>query len=114
MVNQLTLSFERDRIIMSPYDEVLKKQLTDYEVKVTENGTPKYSSENEHFVDALGLAHLAMVLEFKNLTGIVEEVRATSNFHISKNHIGGPGLSASNVSRPHLDNRVANFYANND
>ena len=114
MVNQLTLSFERDRIIMSPYDEVLKKQLTDYEVKVTENGTPKYSSENEHFVDALGLAHLAMVLEFKNLTGIVEEVRATSNFHISKNHIGGPGLSASNISRPHLDNRVANFYANND
>ncbi len=115
MVNQLTLAFERDRMILSPYDDVLKKQLTDYEVeKITEAGIPKYTSENEHFVDALGLAYLAMVLEFKDLTGTIEDIRTTSEFHISKKQIGGSGMYADTVNRQTLDHRISDFYENND
>ena len=115
MVNQLTLAFERDRMILSPYDDVLKKQLTDYEVeKITEAGIPKYTSENEHFVDALGLAYLAMVLEFKDLTGTIEDIKTTSEFHISKKQIGGSGMYADTVNRQTLDHRISDFYENND
>ena len=47
MVNQLTLAFERDRMILSPYDDVLKKQLTDYEVlKITQAWVSQYTYEN--------------------------------------------------------------------
>ena len=115
MVNQLTLAFERDRMIMSPYDTVLKTQLIDYEVKtVTDNGTPKYTSENEHFVDALGLAYLAMVLEFKDLTGVIEDIKNTSNFYISSKQMGGPGITGSATTRPVVDQRITDFYQNND
>lgn len=115
MVNQLTLAFERDRMILSPYDDVLLKQLIDYEVeKITEAGVPKYTSENEHFVDALGLAYLAMVLEFKDLTGTVEEIRTTSEFFLSKKQIGGSGMYTDSISRPAIDNRIQDFYQNND
>lgn len=115
MVNQLTLAFERDRMILSPYDDVLFKQLIDYEVeKITEAGIPKYTSENEHFVDALGLAYLAMVLEFKDLTGTVEDVKTTSEFSITHKQLGGPGMYASTVTREQVDQRVVDFYENND
>ena len=115
MVNQLTLAFERDRMIMSPYDDVLLKQLMDYEVeKITEAGLPKYTSENEHFVDALGLAYLAMVLEFKELTGTIEDVKVSSEFIVSKKQIGGLGMKADSVNRQHVDHRIIDFYENND
>lgn len=79
MVNQLTIAFERQRIILSPYDEVLYKQLIDYEVeRISQSGLPVYTSKNEHFIDALGLAYLAFVLEFPNLTGAIKEIEHTS------------------------------------
>ncbi len=79
MVNQLTIAFERQRIILSPYDEVLYKQLIDYEVeRISQSGLPIYTSKNEHFIDALGLAYLAFVLEFPNLTGAIKEITHTS------------------------------------
>ena len=56
---------------------------------MTESGVPKYTSENEHFVDALGLAYLAMVLEFKDLTGMIQEPEVTPEFVISHKQIGG-------------------------
>lgn len=74
MVNQLTISFERERIMLSPFDEKLHKQLIDYEVvRIGQNG-PVYSDENEHFVDALSLAHLAFVLEFPQLTNTIQQI----------------------------------------
>ena len=115
MVNQLTLAFERDRMILSPYDDVLKKQLTDYEVlKITQAGVPQYTDENEHFVDALGLAYLAMVLEFKDLTGTIEDVKTTSEFSISHKQIGGNQMYATTVNRQSVDPRITDFYENND
>jgi replicative DNA helicase len=86
MVNQLALDIERDRLILSPFDEVLHKQLIDYEVDhISANGMPVYTSKDEHFVDALGLAHLAFVLKFPDITAAIKEVRYTSK--ISQSHV---------------------------
>lgn len=79
MVNQLKLTLERDRLILSPFDDTLHKQLVDYSVeRITQAGLPVYTSKNEHFVDALGLAHLAFVLKFPDLTGAIKEVQNSS------------------------------------
>lgn len=75
MVNQLSIMLERGMMILSPFDETLYKQLVDYSiVRISSNGVPIYSSENEHFVDALGLAHLAFVLEFPHLTRTIKKL----------------------------------------
>lgn len=79
MVNQLTIAFERHRLILSPYDEVLYKQLIDYSVeKISQSGLPIYTSNNEHFIDALGLAYLAFVLEFPTIAKGIKEIENTS------------------------------------
>lgn len=72
MVNQLTIAFERSKLILSPFDEKISKQLIDYEVAKYNPDTGKvtYVSENEHFVDALGLAYLATVQKFKDLNKV--------------------------------------------
>lgn len=75
MVNQLSIMLERGMMMLSPFDETLYKQLVDYSiVRISSNGVPIYSSENEHFVDALGLAHLAFVLEFPHLTMTIKKL----------------------------------------
>ena len=75
MVNQLTIAFERNMLMLSPFDETLYKQLIDYSiVRISQNGTPVFSSENEHFIDALGLAYLAFVLEYPKLTKTVKKL----------------------------------------
>ena len=115
MVNQLQIAFERDRLILSPWDDVLKKQLTDYEVeKITEAGIPKYTSENEHFVDALGLAYLAMVLEFKNITGTVEEIKVSSKIKHVNRKLAPQAAIADTTTRSNLDPRIQEFYNNTD
>jgi replicative DNA helicase len=114
MVNQLQIAFERDRMVLSPWDNVLLKQLVDYEVeKTTESGIHKYTSENEHFVDALGLAYLAMVLEFKNITGVIEEVKTSSEVKIVRKSLN-PEVTADANSRSNLDPRIKSFYENTD
>ena len=75
MITQLATAFERDSIILSPFDETIYKQLIDYNVqRISQSGIPIYTSENEHFVDALALAYLAFVLEFPELTNIIKEI----------------------------------------
>ena len=84
MVSQLQIAFERENLVLSPYDEVLYKQLIDYEVeKIGANGNPTFTSKNEHFVDALGLAYLAMTMEFKELTGVLKDIDVSSKIEIS-------------------------------
>ena len=86
MVNQLTLAFERSNIMLSPFDDVLHKQLVNYEVeKINANGKPVYTSIDEHFIDALGLAYLAFVLEFKELTNVMKDPETSSKIvHTNK------------------------------
>lgn len=75
MVNQMQIGFERDYFILSPFDELLHKQLIDYEVIKYSGAThePIFTNVNEHFVDAFGLAYLAFVLEFPELTDVIKK-----------------------------------------
>lgn len=93
MITQLQIAFEREMMMLSMFDEVLHKQLIDYCVeKQTANG-PVFTSENEHFIDALGLAYLAMVLEFKELTNMMKEPETSTKVEFSRKTIGSKGIN---------------------
>jgi replicative DNA helicase len=94
MITQLQIAFEREKMILSPFDEVLHKQLIDYEVvRQAANGDYVFSKENEHFVDALGLAYLAFVLEFPDLTRTIQMPETSSKIEFSSVQLGGAGLA---------------------
>lgn len=89
MVGQLQILLERDRLMLSPYDELLHKQLIDYEVeKISASGQPVFTSDNEHFVDALGLAYLAFVLEFSELTDTIKKIEHSTKIMHSSVKLG--------------------------
>ena len=93
MVNQLVMAFERRRMILSPYDDVLYKQLIDYSVeRISQAGLPVYTSKNEHFIDALGLSYLAFVLEFPTIANGIKEIENTSRIKFVQG--GFQGLKA--------------------
>jgi hypothetical protein len=75
MVNQTSILLERGQIVLSPFDDMIWKQMMDYQVvRITQNGRPIYTSENEHALDAFMLTILGFTLEFPNITKILEEV----------------------------------------
>lgn len=75
MINQSSILLERDQIVLSPFDEMIWKQMMDYQViRRSQNGKPIYTSENEHALDAFMLTILGFSLEFPNITKILEEV----------------------------------------
>jgi replicative DNA helicase len=79
--------------MLSQFDETLHKQLIDYCVeKISANGTPIYTSINEHYIDAFGLAYLAFVLEFPELTNVVEKAQTTSRVEFVHKQLGGNGI----------------------
>lgn len=107
MVNQLTLAFERDRMMLSPLDEVLYTQMLNYEVeKFGADGKPIYTSKDEHFIDALGLAYLAMVLEFKELTGTIKDMEVASKMSFSTKIPGQAGINK-------MFNQIQSSYTSN-
>ena len=117
MVSQLQIAFERENLILSPYDEVLYKQLIDYEVKkIGVNGNPVFTSENEHFVDALGLAYLAMTLEFKQLTGVMKDINIEAKTVISSVNLTENQLLKSGNTRtqPNMKPEIREFWENTD
>ena len=116
MVNQLQLAFERDNLMLSPWDEIIYKQLIDYEVeKITASGIPTFTSKDEHYIDALGLAYLAMVLEFKKLTGVMQDFETASKVDILSNtHLINPAAFESQNLRDNTPQEVKDFYANTD
>lgn len=116
MVNQLTISFDRERIVLSPFDEVLHKQLIDYEVeRVSQSGLPVYTSKNEHYVDALGLAHLAFVLEFPQLTAMIKKPQFSNRIEHSSISLGEKRVNKAfrDISEP-LQNPWQNKNNNKD
>jgi hypothetical protein len=76
MVNQTAILLERDQILLSPFDDMVWKQMMDYQVvKITQNGRPVYTSENEHALDAFMLTILGFTIEFPEITKILEEFK---------------------------------------
>ncbi|MEW6770028.1 MAG: terminase family protein [Bacillota bacterium] len=68
MVNQTALMFERERLLISPFDDELYSQIINYSVvRRTSTGQPVYTSKNEHALDAMMLSILAFVLEFPDV-----------------------------------------------
>ena len=116
MVNQLQLAFERGNLILSPWDDVIYNQLINYEVeKITASGIPTFSSINEHYIDALGLAYLAMVLEFKKLTGVIEDFETATKTEIMSNtHLINPAAFQTQNLRDNTPAEVKEFYKNTD
>jgi replicative DNA helicase len=65
MVNRLANKFDAGEMVLNPFDDHLKRQLENYVVvKMTASGEPKYTSEDEHAVDALMLATWGLYCEF--------------------------------------------------
>lgn len=116
MVNQLQLAFERNNLILSPWDDTIYTQLINYEVeKITASGIPTFTSKDEHFIDALGLAYLAMVLEFKKLTGIMQEFETASEIKLMANtHLTGPNAFSGQNARKQVPQEVKDFFENTD
>jgi hypothetical protein len=79
------------------------------------SGIPSFSSKDEHYIDALGLAYLAMVLEFKKLTGVIEELQTTSKMELLTNvHLTGPAGVHGEDARKNVPAEVREFYEKTD
>ena len=114
MVTQLQIAFERDQLVISKYDEKLYKQLIDYEVvKIAQNGKPVFSDTNEHFIDALGLAYLAMTLTFKELTGVMKDRETTNRIMTSARHLISNEKALNSINRSNeIKPEIQKFYEN--
>ena len=114
MITQLQIAFERNQLIISKYDEKLYKQLIDYEVvKRAQNGNPIFTDVNEHFIDALGLAYLAMTLTFKELTGVMRETEMANKVLISARHLISNEKALNSINRANeIKPEIQQFYEN--
>ena len=114
MITQLQIAFERNQLIISKYDEKLYKQLIDYEVvKHAQNGNPIFTDVNEHFIDALGLAYLAMTLTFKELTGVMRETEMANKVITSARHLISNEKALNSINRSQeIRPEIQQFYEN--
>lgn len=115
MINQLVLGFERSRIMLSPYDKILMKQLVNYEVVSKKaNGQNVYTSKDEHFIDALGLAHLAMVQEFPKLTDTIKKIETSALFKASNKTLNTSAINQMKTNINSLYSNTAKYNSNNN
>jgi replicative DNA helicase len=86
MINQTSILLDRDQIVLSPFDDMVWKQMMDYQVvRISQNGKPIYTSENEHALDAFMLTIMGFTIEFPNITKILEEIRVARKVHTFQN-----------------------------
>ena len=114
MITQLQIAFERNQMVISKYDEKLYKQLIDYEVvKHAQNGKPIFTDVNEHFIDALGLAYLAMTLTFKELTGVMKDREVANRIMTSARHLISNEKALQSINRANeVKPEIQQFYEN--
>ena len=114
MITQLQIAFERGQMVISKYDEKLYKQLIDYEViKYAQNGKPIFTDVNEHFIDALGLAYLAMTLTFKDLTGVMKDRAVANRVLTSARHLISNEKAIASINRANeVKPEIQSFYEN--
>jgi replicative DNA helicase len=76
MITQAQILLERDQLMFSAHDDLLVKQMENYQVvKRSSVGKPIYTSENEHAHDAFVLTVLAFNQEFPDITKLLEKRR---------------------------------------
>jgi replicative DNA helicase len=89
MVDQLSLLFENDRIIVNKNDEMITRQLENYRmVKKTANGVPIFTSDDEHTIDCMMLATLAFVEKFPQITFVSKRIVKPLKIEISGSTVG--------------------------
>lgn len=89
MVNQTSILLDRNQILLSYFDQMLWKQMMDYQVvRVSQNGKPIYTSENEHALDAFMLTVLGFTLEFPDITKILEDVQLVRKGYVINTKFG--------------------------
>jgi replicative DNA helicase len=85
MVNQLQIIFERDKIWISDYDEMIIRQLENYQVvKKTVSGAPVFTDEDEHTLDCIMLCVLGFVENFPDIMNTVVEFQPATNAFVIK------------------------------
>lgn len=93
LVNQTNLLLERGQLrIPNPeIDETLKRQMMNFRVtKVTEGGIPKYTSTDEHSLDAMIFALYGFMEKYPELINIVEKVEVATKHRIVKKNQTDP------------------------
>lgn len=90
MVNQTAMLLERDRILVSPFDNMIWQQFMDYRVvKITQSGDPVYTSENEHALDALMLGVLGFAIHYPQITKTMIEFKPATHVGTIQHQEGG-------------------------
>lgn len=111
MVSQTQVLFGRDRIIISKNDDVLWKQLENYRVeKVSVTGVPRFTSVNEHAVDALMLCVLAIVDKFPELTNFVTKFEPTRMMAVAP-PLNTPSMSLNRISNGDINQDEGEYFA---
>lgn len=88
MINQTSILLDRDQLVLSPFDDMVWKQMMDYQVvRISQNGKPIYTSENEHALDAFMLTIMGFTIEFPNITKILEEIRVARKVVTIQNRV---------------------------
>ncbi len=68
MINMLQRTIEDKRLVLNPHDDVMKMQLINYAiVRYGASGRPVYTNKDDHCVDALCLANLALVQNYDDI-----------------------------------------------
>lgn len=121
MVNQTSMLLERDRIMLSAFDNMIWQQFMDYRVvKITQAGDPVYTSENEHALDALMLCVLGFAIHHPNITKTMIEFKPATHVGTIQHHegnmermISGEGDVLAPERRPYrqVDRQVSNLVA---
>lgn len=84
MVNQTVLMFERNRIIINKNDQLMWRQIENYQVvRLGVDGRPTFTSTNEHTLDALMLAILGFTQEFPDVTNTIFTMEPTRKMDIA-------------------------------
>lgn len=87
MINQTQLLFDRDRIMLSPFDDLLYRQFINYSVlKVTQNGTPIFTSTDEHALDAFMMSILAFTIELPDIAETISKPQKILEISTIKNN----------------------------
>lgn len=68
IINNLQVLFERGRIVLPPEDRVMARQFFNYRVEgYSAAGEPIYIDEDEHIIDAIGLAVHGLLTHFSDI-----------------------------------------------
>ena len=108
MVNQLQILFERDKIMLSSYDEMIIRQLENYQViKKTVKGQPVFTSEDDHSLDCLMLCVLGFVEKYPSLMQTIVAFEPVTT-------MAGIKTIARNLLEENIAKRADKSYLEND